>query len=137
MTSNNHSFLRTKLENFKKAFESLQRALERDWQHDDGLRDSVIQRFEFNVELSWKFYKEYFDELKLDLKSPKAIFKQLLKFHILDEGEVETALDMLDARNLSSHTYREELAINIASKVKNFLPVLAKMLIEAEKLLEN
>lgn len=127
-------FLKIKLQNFDLAYNSLLKSLRREWQYDDGLRDSVIQRFEFTVETCWKFYKEYFDYLELNLQSPKAVFREMLKFHILTEEEVVTALKMLESRNLTSHTYKEELAIEVAEKVVGYIPILEKLLLSASRL---
>lgn len=120
--------LESKYKNASKAFKALKRSLARDWHNDAELRDSVIQRFEFTVETCWKLYQAYFKEGGIDLDTPKATFKQLLKAGVLDEDETKLALDMIDDRNRSSHTYNEELAIDISNKVPDYVPIFEKML---------
>lgn len=117
-----------KYKNANKAFTSLKAVLHRDWQTDDVIRDSLIQRFEFTVETMWKFYKNFFEQNDYILASPKAVFRELLKSGILNEYEVEQALSMIDDRNLSSHTYDEKLAEEISHRIPSYLGILEKMI---------
>lgn len=120
--------LKHKYDNASKAFQSLKKVLLMDWQTNDVIRDSFIQRFEFTVETTWKLYQVYFGNQGLILNTPKPIFKQLLKEGILLEIEAELALDMVDDRNNSSHTYNEELAIEISNRIPGYFKILEKAL---------
>jgi nucleotidyltransferase substrate binding protein (TIGR01987 family) len=84
----------------------------------DGLRDSIIQRFEFCTELSWKLMKKYLDEnLVIELFSPKSVIKESYKQKLIEDGEVW--LDILEDRNLTSHTYDENTANRIKDNIIN------------------
>lgn len=122
------SNLAKKKENAHKALDALKRALARDWKNDAELRDAVIQRFEFSIETSWKYYQALFREQNNILSSPKDIFREAFKAGYINEDETETCLEMIDNRNLTSHTYNEELAVDISSQVPDYVTVLEKLL---------
>ena len=108
------------LEKLENKFKSFQTALERlreainIYKKDKHpvLLDGTIQRFEFTVELAWKLLKEYLESEKFgEFNSPKSVVKEAFKIGLLEDGEIW--LDMLDDRNLTSHTYDEEIAKEI------------------------
>lgn len=84
---------------------------------DDFLRDSVIQRFEFSVELAWKTTKKFMGTTTV---APKDVIREMGQSSYIDD--VETWLKAIDMRNLSSHTYRAELAERVYGFAKAFLP---------------
>ena len=53
-----------RVENYRKAVERLREALSDFAQNSDStvIRNGVIQRFEFTVELAWKFLREYLED---------------------------------------------------------------------------
>jgi nucleotidyltransferase substrate binding protein (TIGR01987 family) len=109
--------LRNKLYNYSKALNRLEDALRRD-QSDDIVVDAVIQRFEFTYELSWKLIMAYMSYNGIaDIKTPRQAFKEAFAAGLLDEGDVW--LEMLNDRNLTSHTYDESTARRVCEKVKN------------------
>lgn len=76
------------------------------------LLDGTIQRFEFTVELAWKMIKEYLEFEKMgEFNSPRSTIKEAYRVNLIENGE--TWLDMLDDRNLTSHTYDEVVAKEI------------------------
>lgn len=76
------------------------------------LLDGTIQRFEFTVELAWKTIKEYLEYEKLgEFNSPRSAIKEAYKINLIEDGE--KWLNMLDDRNLTSHTYDENIAKEI------------------------
>ncbi len=87
----------------------------------DIVRDSAIQRFEITVDLSWKLLKAYLEEYEgvSIYSSPKEIFRQAYKRGVI---QYDTKwLDIIDMRNLTSHTYNESLAIDIYEKLPETL----------------
>jgi len=96
------------------------------------LRDSKIWRFKRSVDTMWKYLKFYLEDIEkvtLDLKSPRTVFKTLCSTRILSESETEFLLEMLDARNATSHMYKEEQAEQLAAKIPEFY----KLLVLVEK----
>lgn len=76
------------------------------------VRDGVIQRFEFCTELAWKATREYLIEQGYtELNSPKAVMRQAYADGLITDETVW--LQLLDARNLTSHIYDEQTAGSI------------------------
>lgn len=74
----------------------------------------VIQIYEFTFELAWKTVKDFLEEKDVDVKFPRDTIKEGFRFQIIKNGDVW--MDMLQKRNLMSHTYNEknaELAYNL------------------------
>ena len=96
-----------------------------------GMRDSVIQRFEYSTDLLWKYLKIYLEEvlgLTLEVNSPKNIIRLCAKIGLLHEPESELAQEMIEQRNLTSHIYREEIAQMLMREVQSYAKLLETML---------
>lgn len=94
-------------------------------------RDSVIQRFEYTVELLWKLLHDHIKQKFLldDLvASPKLVFKEAFRVKFLEEVETENAIVMLNDRNLTSHTYKEEVAEELVNKIPKHIKLIKKIL---------
>ncbi|AXF57083.1 HI0074 family nucleotidyltransferase substrate-binding subunit [Salicibibacter kimchii] len=88
-------------------------------------RDAFIQRFEYTFESVWKLGKEYLREIEgLDHGSPKRIIRASREVALLSAEETVAALEMVDDRNLTTHTYNEALADQIYEKI----PAYAKLM---------
>jgi len=105
----------TKLDEFEKAVSRLEDALNQE--KNDFLRDSVIQRFEFTFELSWKASKKVMGS---NSSAPKMIIREMAQEGLITEPKVW--FEYLEARNLSTHTYKEELAEKVYATAKKSLP---------------
>jgi nucleotidyltransferase substrate binding protein (TIGR01987 family) len=82
------------------------------------LRDAMIQRFEYSTEAFWKYLKAYLlTEHNLSANSPREVIRTGLKASLYKEEISRELLQMLDDRNLTSHTYVEELAESIAGRI--------------------
>jgi len=101
-------------EEYEKALIALRKALEEP--KTDLVRDASIQRFEFCVELAWKTAKKKLGTLST---GPKVIIREMAQQKLIDD--VDKWFDYLEARNLSSHTYKEALAEKVYSVAKTFL----------------
>ncbi len=88
-------------------------------------RDSAIQRFEFTVEIFWKSIKAFMkDQEGVTCGSPKSCIRELFSLGYLDEDQTRTLLEMIDSRNLTSHTYHEEVAEEIFGRLKSYIDTL-------------
>lgn len=67
----------------------------------------VIQTYEFTFEMAWKTVKDYLEAQAVSVSFPRDVIKAGFKYELLD-GELW--LDMLQKRNLMSHSYDEESA---------------------------
>ena len=101
------------------------------------LLDGTIQRFEFTVELAWKTIKEYLEYEKFgEFNSPRSAIKEAYKINLIEDGE--KWLDMLDDRNLTSHTYDENTAKEIYRNIiSNYYEVLFKFKEKMIRVIEN
>jgi nucleotidyltransferase substrate binding protein (TIGR01987 family) len=92
-------------------------------------RDAAIQRFEFTFEAIWKAAKEVLYEHEgIDAGSPKGVIRSCREVGVLKEEQTITALEMVDDRNLTVHTYNEKLAIEIYSRLKSYERLLGEWL---------
>lgn len=105
-----------RFQNFEKAFSHLKKAVsKRDL--SDLEKAGVIQIYEFTFELGWKTLKDYLEEKEVLVKFPKDTIKEAFKYEIIDDGDIW--MDMLEKRNLMSHTYNEtnaELAFTLITQ---------------------
>ncbi|MEA1870038.1 MAG: HI0074 family nucleotidyltransferase substrate-binding subunit [Euryarchaeota archaeon] len=119
------------LENFENATKRLKAALEYDPLELDIVMDAVIQRFEFTFETAWKSVKLAARAVGYDCKSPKGCLKLAYRMGwIKDE---ERWLELLEARNLTSHTYDQEVAMDVYETVKDNCEVFESLLKELKK----
>lgn len=85
------------------------------------VRDAAIQRFEYTFEACWKFIKEYLKTKEgIISNSPKSCFREVFTVGIIKEDETVKLLEMTDDRNMTSHTYKEEVAEIIYGKLEDY-----------------
>ena len=97
-------------------------------QLSDLEKEGVSKRFEFTVELSWKTLKDYMEHnsIKLDMISPKTVIKQAFASGIIEDGQIW--IDMLESRNLLTHTYDENNLLETLQKIDDvYLKTIAKL----------
>ena len=109
--------IKMKAEEYEKAVAKLQAALKKDVSEDDVYLDGVIQRFEFCFELAWKLMKACLAYDGIQANSPRASIREGFAAGLIKDAEAW--LDMLEKRNLSSHTYDEKTAQEIYGHIKN------------------
>lgn len=116
------------LQQFERAVGKLSDVLEQE--KNEYIRDSAIQRFEFTFELAWKTLKAFLEEQGITVYSPRDSFKGAFQLGLLDEET--TWLEMIELRNLTTHTYNESTAEEIYAALPRIL-VLYKKLLESLK----
>jgi len=79
-------------------------------------RAGLIQFFEMAFELSWKIMKDYEQSEGVDARTPREVLKKAFQIGLIEEGHVW--LDALDDRNLTAHTYKEDIAQAVERKVR-------------------
>ncbi|NJK82476.1 MAG: nucleotidyltransferase [Saprospiraceae bacterium] len=96
-------------------------------------RQGLIQTFEFTQELSWKVMKDYFVEQgNTDITGARDAFRAAFQVGLIDNGE--RWMNMIKSRNLSSHTYNEDVAEEIITQIIQFYYALLK---DFETVMEN
>lgn len=122
--------LEKKLKDFESALLRLSESLEKTKAYAQKeeytfFRDSTIQRFEFTLEIAWKSIKQFLLEHDgIECRSPKACMREFFATGYLDEEQVSLLLQMIDDRNLATHTYHESLADDIFSHIEVYLVLL-------------
>ena len=106
--------LQFKLRDFQNSLRQLELATQQP-KDNPLLIDGTIQRFEFCFELMWKVLQKKLTAEGLTVASPRAAIKEAYAQGWLEEEAVW--LQMLNDRNLTSHTYREQLAADIFSHI--------------------
>lgn len=80
------------------------------------VRAAVIQAFEFNFEAFWKLFQKIAGEEGIIANSPKAAFSAAFQLGFIEDENAW--LSILNDRNLTTHTYHEDLAIEIFNRIK-------------------
>jgi nucleotidyltransferase substrate binding protein (TIGR01987 family) len=96
-----------RFQNFEKAFNQLTSAVEKK-KLSDLEKAGCIQFYEFTFELAWKTLNDYLKSQKVDVKFPRDTIKEAFRYELIDDGDLW--MDMLEKRNLMSHTYDETSA---------------------------
>jgi len=111
--------LQTKIENYKKALLRLKEAVEEyNVNNSKVVRDGVIQRFEFTVELAWKSLREYLINQGFEQhNSPKAVMQEAFTANYISDEE--SWINILNDRNLTSHIYDDTTAEEIYNRIVN------------------
>lgn len=93
--------------NFEKAYLFLERATKQK-SFNELEAAGLVQSFEFTFELAWKTLKDYLNDQAFNVQSPRDTIKQAFQSNYLKDGHIW--MEMLEQRNLLTHTYNEEQA---------------------------
>lgn len=94
-------------------------------------RDSAIQRFEFTLDLAWKTTKAFLEEFRgIRCTSPKGCFKEAFTQGLIDHDPFW--LDLVDLRNDTVHTYKEELAESVFAQLPRAVEYFNRLLLQLE-----
>jgi len=96
-----------RFQNFEQAFLYLQESLAKK-ELSNLEKAGIIQIYEFTFELAWKTFKDYLEYKEVIAKFPRDVIKEAFNHELILDGDVW--LDMLQKRNLMSHTYNEKNA---------------------------
>lgn len=106
-----------RFKNLNKAFTQLEKAVKLE-SYSDLEREGLIQRFEYTYELAWKTLQDFLEFTGyVDIEGPGPVIEQAFKNGIIDDGNGWMA--MKKSRELTSHTYDEDTAIEIANAIIN------------------
>lgn len=97
-------------------------------------RDATIKRFEFCFELSWKLMQAILQENGLEAYGPKGSIREAARLGLIDNPKIW--LELLKARNLTSHTYEEKTAKIVYGEAKKFGKFVEMLLKQAEKFIK-
>ncbi|WP_448217350.1 nucleotidyltransferase substrate binding protein [Endozoicomonas sp. 2B-B] len=112
---------------WKQRFDNYQRALGRlqaavSLSHSRELseleKQGLIKAFEYTHELAWNTLKDFLTERGAEkMFGSRDVTRLAFKEGLIEQGE--TWMSMIKSRNLTSHTYREEVAQEIYENIIN------------------
>lgn len=107
-----------RFQNYRKALEQLRQAVQLSQARElSNLENQgMIQAFEFTHEMAWNVMKDY-SEYQGDstVKGSRDATRSAFKLELIEDGE--GWMDMLRSRNLTSHTYNENVAEEIVGDI--------------------
>lgn len=110
-----------KYENFCRACTRLKEALAEYGATPESsvLRGGVIQRFEITFELGWKSLKAYMEDQGAsgELQFSKGVLKAAYAAELISDADAW--LDMLAARNVTSHIYDDAQAAQVLEAIRD------------------
>ncbi|MCK5700074.1 MAG: nucleotidyltransferase substrate binding protein [Cyclobacteriaceae bacterium] len=108
---------RQRFQNYEKAFIQLSDAVSQLDQLSTLEKEGLVQRFEYTFELGWKTLKDFFESKNVEVKFTRDVIKESFKTELLDDGEIW--LEMLEKRNLMSHTYDEVIFRSVLNDIES------------------
>lgn len=119
-----------RLSNLKKAFSEFNDAVtisqSRDYTKLE--KQGLIQSFEYTHELAWQTLKDYFfDQGNTEITGSKDATREAFKVGLIENGDAW--MDMIRSRNLTSHTYNQQIADNIVNNILQLYHPLIQSLI--------
>ncbi len=85
---------------------------------DEMIKEGLIQRFEYTHELAWNVMKDYAAyQGNANVGGSRDATREAFQLKLISNGKVW--MDMIGSRNKTSHTYNEETADEIYSRILN------------------
>jgi nucleotidyltransferase substrate binding protein (TIGR01987 family) len=86
------------------------------------IRSAIIKNFEFNYELAWKSLKRYLEYQGIQTTTPRQVIAEAYRMGVITSDAVWLA--MIQDRNLSVHTYDENLSKEMVQRIEeNYTPI--------------
>ena len=128
-----------RFDNYGRALKTLRNAAELATQRplSELEQQGLIQGFEFTHELAWNLLKDFLEAQGIaGLIGSRDAIRTAFKNGLLEDGE--TWMEMIKARNLSSHTYQLELAQRIATDIlTRFYPAFVALELKMQSMLDR
>ncbi len=128
-----------RFDNYGRALQTLRNAAELAAQRplSELEQQGLIQGFEFTHELAWNLLKDFLEAQGIaGLIGSRDAIRTAFKNGLLEEGE--TWMEMIKARNLSSHTYQQDLAQRIATDIlTRFYPAFVALELKMRSMLDR
>lgn len=111
------SRLNERIENFNRAFEIFCDAVNAYNKSRENILThmALIQSYEVCFELAWKVLKDYLAENGIIVYMPKEVIKEAFHNNVIENGQIW--IDMLNARNATSHEYNMDKINSILNNI--------------------
>lgn len=113
----------SKKKQLKEALEELEKALKEP--ETDISRDASIKRFEFTMELAWKYMQTYVNEQGIESYGPNNSIREAAKLGLINNAE--KWLEFAKMRNQTSHIYDEKMAQGFYVKLPEFVTICSEL----------
>ena len=106
-----------RLSNFSKALAQLTKFIEKG-ELSDLEQQGLIQSFEYNYELAWNTIKDFYENQgEAGLQGSRDAIRLAFRRGLIEDGDIW--MKMVKSRTLTSHTYNEDTAKEIADAIVN------------------
>lgn len=106
-----------RFQNYKKALSQLEKFFAKD-SLNELEEQGLIQSFEYTYELAWNTIKDFFEaQGETGLLGSRDASRLAFRRGLVENGEAW--MEMIKSRALTSHTYQEAIAAEIAGKIRN------------------
>ncbi|MDE3055099.1 MAG: nucleotidyltransferase substrate binding protein [Verrucomicrobiota bacterium] len=120
-----------RFQNLERAFIFLQEGLRKE-SLDPYQEAGIIQSFEFTFELSWKTLKDFLESKGMPVSFARDVIKEAFATGLIQDGHLW--IDMLEKRNLLSHTYNRAQATQAVNLIRErYLPGLEQVYLELKQ----
>ena len=118
---------RQRFSNLENAFLFLKEGLKKE-SLDPYQEAGIIQCFEFTFELSWKTLKDFLESMGTQTVFARDVLKEAFATQIIKDGHLW--LEMLEKRNVLSHTYNRAQAAAVRLIKERYFPGLEQVYME-------
>ena len=80
------------------------------------VRDASIQRFEYTFEIAWKLFKKVAKIEGVEVNSPRQALRVAYQMRLITD--IDIWFEMLEDRNMTSHTYDQYIADKVYESAK-------------------
>lgn len=126
---NNEIRWKQRFQNFDKAYQTFCRTLERyeTDTNDEIFQMALVQAFEFTFELAWNTMKDYLENEGYDaVENSKQTIRTAFQAELITDAE--KWMDVIQKRNLASHTYNSVILKETVNYIQNeFYPLAGKL----------
>ncbi len=115
-----------RLRHYSRALEQLTKFIDKG-ELNELEKQGLIQAFEYTFELAWNVLKDYFEaQGETAIHGSRDAFRLAFRRGLVEDGE--TWMAMITSRTLTSHTYNEDVAEQIAADiVKRYFPAFVRL----------
>jgi nucleotidyltransferase substrate binding protein (TIGR01987 family) len=119
--------------NYRKALSQLKKFIDKEGDLSDLEKQGLVKAFEYTYELAWTTLKDFLEYSgQRDIYGSRDATRKAFELGLIEAGE--SWMDMLQSRNLTSHTYNEEIAEEICRAVVDvYFPLFCRL---EEKLID-
>lgn len=104
-----------RLSNFSKALAQLAKFIEKG-ELSELEQQGLIQSFEYNYELAWNTIKDFYENQgEAGIQGSRDAIRMAFRRGLIEEGDIW--MKMVKSRTLTSHTYNEDTAKEIADAI--------------------